>query len=256
MPTSEEAEDGPAERPGYDCWRGRGDGGTGGTLLHPPYTAWHLSYAVIGAALAPRVQTSRLIATVLAFFLAVGWPRTPSTSFAACSLRTRIPSGVLVAVVVVGLAVVALGVVGVYWVGWTLIPFMVAGPVLVIAYNAELFGGAMHTDFGFAAAWGAFPVLVGYVAQAWMLAVAPVLAAGGAFALSTAQRLGQARRPGTSAAGRCESEAASPSATAGPCYHRGRPAQAAGGGPADHVMGDISSGRARRHGRGPAYLRF
>jgi hypothetical protein len=50
------------------------------TLLHPPYTAWHLSYAVIGAALAPRVQASRLIATVLAFFLAVG--RTRSTSFA------------------------------------------------------------------------------------------------------------------------------------------------------------------------------
>ncbi|MGC1565175.1 MAG: hypothetical protein WA794_04055, partial [Trebonia sp.] len=80
------------------------------------------------------------------------------------------------------------GVVGVYWVGWTLIPFMVAGPVLVIAYNAELFGGVMHTDFGFAAAWGAFPVLTGYVAQAGSLAVAPVLAAGGAFALSSAQR--------------------------------------------------------------------
>jgi hypothetical protein len=77
---------------------------------------------------------------------------------------------------------------GVYQVGWTLIPFMVAGPVLVIAYNAELFGGAMHTDFGFAVAWGAFPVLTGYVAQASTLAVAPVLAAGGAVALSTAQR--------------------------------------------------------------------
>jgi len=42
------------------------------TLLHPPYTAWHLSYVVIGAALAPRVLVSNLIATVLAFFLAVG----------------------------------------------------------------------------------------------------------------------------------------------------------------------------------------
>jgi hypothetical protein len=77
---------------------------------------------------------------------------------------------------------------GVYRVGWILIPFMVAGPVLVIAYNAELFGGVMHTDFGFAAAWGAFPVLTGYVAQAGSLAVAPILAAGGAFALSAAQR--------------------------------------------------------------------
>jgi hypothetical protein len=76
----------------------------------------------------------------------------------------------------------------VYRVGWILIPFMVVGPVLVIAYNAELYDGAMHTDFGFAAAWGAFPVLTGYVAQAGSLAVAPVLAAAGAFALSSAQR--------------------------------------------------------------------
>jgi len=37
------------------------------TLLHPPYTAWHLSYVVIGASLAPRVDTGRLVATLLAY---------------------------------------------------------------------------------------------------------------------------------------------------------------------------------------------
>jgi hypothetical protein len=159
------------------------------TLLHPPYTAWHLSYAVIGAALAPVVQTSRLIATVLAFFLAVGLAAHALDELRGRPLRTRIPSPVLVAVVIAGLAgALALGVVGVSQVGWTLIPFMVAGPVLVIGYNAELFGGLMHTDFGFAAGWGAFPVLTGYVAQAGTLALAPVLAAVGAFALSAAQR--------------------------------------------------------------------
>ena len=42
------------------------------TLLHPPYTAWHLSYVVIGASLAPRVGLSALFATLIAFFLAVG----------------------------------------------------------------------------------------------------------------------------------------------------------------------------------------
>ncbi len=159
------------------------------TLLHPPYTAWHLSYAVIGAALAPRVQTSRLIATVLAFFLAVGLAAHALDELRGRPLRTRIPSAALVTVVVAGLAgALALGVAGVARVGWTLIPFMVAGPALVIAYNAELFGGVMHNGSGFAAAWGAFPVLTGYVAQAGSLAVAPVLAAGGAFALSAAQR--------------------------------------------------------------------
>ena len=159
------------------------------TLLHPPYTAWHLSYAVIGAALAPRVQASRLIATVLAFFLAVGLAAHALDELRGRPLRTRIPSSVLVAVAVAGLAgALALGVAGVSKVGWILIPFMVAGPILVIGYNAELFGGAMHTDFGFAAGWGAFPVLTGYVAQAGTLALAPVLASVGAFALSTAQR--------------------------------------------------------------------
>ena len=159
------------------------------TLLHPPYTAWHLSYVVIGAALAPRVYTGRLIATVLAFFLAVGLAAHALDELSGRPLRTRIPSAVLVAVVAAGLAgALALGVAGVIQVGWPLIPFMVAGPVLVIAYNAELFGGVIHTDAGFAAAWGAFPVLTAYVAQTGSLAVAPVLAAGGAFFLSMAQR--------------------------------------------------------------------
>lgn len=181
-------DDDPAARPAYYAAR------SGGwrdwwTLLHPPYTAWHLSYVVIGAALAPRAQTSRLIVTVLAFFLAVGLAAHAMDELRGRPLRTRIPSSALVATVAVGLSgALALGVAGVYRVGWTLIPFMVAGPVLVIAYNAELFGGTMHTDFGFAAAWGAFPVLTAYVAQTGSLAVAPVLAAVGAFALSAAQR--------------------------------------------------------------------
>ena len=160
------------------------------TLLHPPYTAWHLSYAVIGAALAPRVQTSRLVATVLAFFLAVGLAAHALDELRGRPLRTRIPSWALMLVVVAGLVgALVLGIIGVYRVGWVLIPFMVAGPVLVIGYNAELFGGAMHTDLGFATAWGAFPVLTAYVAQAGTLAVAPVLAAAGALALSAAQRM-------------------------------------------------------------------
>jgi hypothetical protein len=159
------------------------------TLLHPPYTGWHLSYAVIGASLAPRVQTSRLIATVLAFFLAVGLAAHALDELRDRPLRTRIPSWALVLVVVVGLlGALALGVLGVIRVGWVLVPFLVAGPALVIGYNAELFGGAMHTDLGFAAAWGAFPVLTAYVAQAGTLAIAPVLAALGALALSAAQR--------------------------------------------------------------------
>jgi hypothetical protein len=90
VPTSEEEGDVPAERPAYYAAR-PGGWRDWWTLLHPPYTAWHLSYSVIGAALAPRVQTSRLIATVLAFFLAVGLAAPPLDELRGPPLRTRDP---------------------------------------------------------------------------------------------------------------------------------------------------------------------
>ena len=82
------------------------------TLLHPPYTAWHLSYVVIGAALAPHVDLTRLLATLLAFFAAVGLGAHALDELHGRPLRTHIPSAALVAVTVTGLtAAVALGVV-------------------------------------------------------------------------------------------------------------------------------------------------
>ena len=159
------------------------------TMLHPPYTAWHLAYVVIGACLAPLVNTTKLLATLIAFFLAVGLAAHALDELHGRPLRTSIPSSVLVVVSVGSLAAaVALGAIGVAKVGWVLVPFIVAGPLLVTAYNAELFGGIVHTDAGFAAAWGAFPVLTAYVAQDGSLSIAPVVAALGAFALSAAQR--------------------------------------------------------------------
>jgi hypothetical protein len=159
------------------------------TLLHPPYTAWHLSYVVIGAALAPRVQLTPLLATLAAFFLAVGLAAHALDELHGRPLRTRIPGPALIAVAAASLAgAVALGVAGLLRVGWPLAPFLVAGPFLVIAYNAELFGGVVHTDAGFAVAWGAFPVLTAYVAQTGALSAGAVIAAIAAFGLSAAQR--------------------------------------------------------------------
>lgn len=159
------------------------------TLLHPPFTAWHLSYVVLGAMLAPHVRLDRLIAALIAFFLAVGIAAHALDELHGRPLRTAIPSPVLVTVTVVGLAgAIGLGAAGITRTGWALLPFMIIGPLLVIGYNAELFGGIIHTDVGFAAAWGAFPALTGYVAQAGRLALAPVLAAAAAMALSAGQR--------------------------------------------------------------------
>jgi hypothetical protein len=159
------------------------------TILHPPYTAWHLSYVVVGAALAPRVDGGRLGATLVAFFLAVGIGAHALDELHGRPLRTQISSRLLV-IAAVGSLVgsLALGFAGISRVGAGLLVFMIVGVVLVLGYNLELFGGALHTDFGFAVGWGAFPVLTAYFVQAERIDASACLAALFAFALSLAQR--------------------------------------------------------------------
>jgi hypothetical protein len=130
------------------------------------------------------------VATLIAFFLAVGVAAHAIDELHGRPLGTTISSGALLAVTAAGLAgAVVVGAIGVARVGLVLVPFIVVGPLLVLAYNAELFGGIVHTTAGFALAWGAFPLLTGYVAQASNLRPAVVLAAGAAVALSWAQRV-------------------------------------------------------------------
>ena len=166
-----------------------GPAGDWWTLLHPPYTAWHLSYVAIGASLATRFDAERLVATLLAFFLAVGIAAHALDELNGRPLRTAIPSSVLATAAAAALTgAVGIGVAGVARTGLVLVPFVVVGVFLVAAYNLELFHGRFHTDAAFAAAWGAFPVLTAYVAQAERLAAPALLAAAGAYALSRAQR--------------------------------------------------------------------
>jgi hypothetical protein len=159
------------------------------TLLHLPYTAWHLSYVAIGAALAPELRWSRLGWTLAAFFLALGISAHALDELQGRPLRTEIPRGVLVALAVFGLAgAVAIGIGAAAAWTWWLLAFVAAGGFLVPAYNLELFGGRFHSDRWFALAWGAFPLLTAYVAQAERLRAEALLAAVFAAALSAAQR--------------------------------------------------------------------
>jgi hypothetical protein len=77
---------------------------------------------------------------------------------------------------------------GLVVVSLTLAPFVAAGVFLVLAYNLELFGGRFHTDFWFAAAWGAFPAATSYWANALSFGVAGTLVTAACFALSVGQR--------------------------------------------------------------------
>jgi hypothetical protein len=159
------------------------------TLLHLPYTAWHLSYVAIGAALAPELHLNRLAWTLAAFFLALGISAHALDELQGRPLRTQIPAPVLVGLAAVALAgAVAIGLGAAAAWGWWLLAFVAAGGFLVPAYNLELFGGRFHSDLWFALAWGAFPLLTAYVAQAGTLRAQALLAAVFATALSLAQR--------------------------------------------------------------------
>jgi hypothetical protein len=159
------------------------------SLLHPPYTVWHLSYVAIGAALAPDLHVGWLLETLAAFFLAMGLAAHALDELNGRPLRTRIPGRVLIAIAVVGLSgAIAFGVHGVIEVSSWLWAFIVAGAFLVVAYNMELFGGVVHSDLWFALAWGAFPVLTAYFAQTETIRIEAVLAAAACAAISAAQR--------------------------------------------------------------------
>jgi hypothetical protein len=159
------------------------------TLLHPPYTAWHLSYVVVGGCLAPVVAWERLGAAVAAFALAVGVGAHALDELRGRPLRTRIPDRVLVGLAGVSITgACAIGVAGALtfraWLG-LLIPL---GLFLVLAYNLELAGGRFHSDLWFGLAWGGFPALNGYAAVAGDIGGVTVLAAGFAVLVSLAQR--------------------------------------------------------------------
>jgi hypothetical protein len=160
------------------------------TLLHPPYTAWHLSYVVFGTVAASGLlHGDRLAAALGAFFLAVGVSAHALDELNGRPLRTQLGRGVLVALGVLGLVgAAAIGVLGCVIVSPLLAPLIVVGVLLVPAYNLELLGGQLHSDHWFALAWGAFPAFTGYFVQTLTVRPAGVLVAAACYLLSLAQR--------------------------------------------------------------------
>jgi hypothetical protein len=159
------------------------------TLLHPPYTLWHLSYVAIGAALAPQMKWGLLGWTTLAFLLAIGIGAHALDELNGRPLRTAIPAPVLVGLAAVSIAAAcAIGVVVAAGSTWWLLLFIVLGAFFAVAYNLELFDGAFHSNLWFAASWGSFPVLTAYFAAAERLRGEAFAAAAFALLASLAQR--------------------------------------------------------------------
>ena len=159
------------------------------TLLHPPYTAWHLSYVAIGAAAAPHIYAGRLIAALGAFFLAVGISAHALDELHGRPLGTKLTRPTLIALAITSLVgAIAIGVAGIFIVSPLIAPLVLAGAILVPAYNLELAGGRFHNDTWFALAWGGFPAFTGYFVNALTIRPAGILTAAACCLLSAAQR--------------------------------------------------------------------
>jgi hypothetical protein len=160
------------------------------TLLHLPYTAWHLSYVVAGAALAPAFLVSRLGPALVAFFLAVGIGAHALDELNGRPLGTRIPGRSLAVLAAVSIGgAVAVGAWGAATEEPWLAAFVAVGGFAVVAYNLELFGGRFHTDAMFALTWGAFPLLTAGFAMTGELTWPLAFGAAYAAATSLTQRI-------------------------------------------------------------------
>src|SRR3954453_15183057 len=164
------------------------------TVLHPPYTAWHLANVAFGAAAATEIHTDRFIATLAAFFVAVGIGAHALDELNGRPLKTQLSDRTLIGLAASSLAgAVGIGLARGVTVSASLVPFVLAGAFLVVAYNLELFGGRFHTDFWLAASWGAFPALTSWWVNTLSFGSAKAVVAGalvtaGCFGLAAVQR--------------------------------------------------------------------
>jgi hypothetical protein len=177
-----------SERPAFYAL-GHGRLGDLLTLLHPPYTAWHLSYVALGASAAPKLHVDRLLWALAAFGLAVGVAAHALDELHDRPLDTGFSDRALIGMAATSLlGALAIGVAGIITVSAWLAPFVLAGALFLPAYNLELLGGRFHGDLWFAVGWGAFPALTGYFVNAERISLAGVLIAAGCMVMSVAQR--------------------------------------------------------------------
>jgi hypothetical protein len=157
------------------------------SLLHVPYTLWHLSYVPIGAALAPTLDLRILAGTLAAFLFGLGIGAHALDEVKSRPLGTRLSDRALWWLGTGAMAVsMAIAVAGGFLVSPWVPLWAAAGIILAVGYALEW--PVLHTDLGFGLAWGAFPLLVGYWAQTGRVTVPVMVMAGAATLLSLAQR--------------------------------------------------------------------
>lgn len=138
-------------------------------MLFLPYTGMVLSYAVIGAMLAPRIYWDRTAAIAVIYFLGLGIAAHALDALGSKGIK---PWGEAFTKrqlwIVATMSLVAAYSIAVYYI-IKHVPLLTVVAVLegffVFSYNLEWFGGRCHTDMWFAFSWGFLPVVSGYVMQ-------------------------------------------------------------------------------------------
>ncbi len=235
------------ERPAFYAL-GSGRAGDLIALLHPPYTAWHLGYFALGAAVAPTLYVNRLLWGLAAFALAVGVAAHALDELHDRPLRTGFSERTLIALAAVSLlGALAIGVAGAIVVSPLLVPLIVLGGLFLPAYNLEWIGGRVHGDLWFALGWGAFPAFTGYFVESLKIALPGVLIALGCAA--SERRAAAPKRAGAGA--ETAHTFGQRPARARRRQRRGADAQRAAGAARRSACGDVAGGgrdglRARR----------
>lgn len=150
-----------------------------------PYTGMCVSFALLGSmAAAGQIHWDRAGAIALIYALALGIGAHAADAIGSKKAKpwgTHFTRKQMAALVVASLT--AAYAVGAYYI-------ILYAPLLAIvaaaegfflfAYNFELFGGRLHTNFWFAVSWGALPVAAGYLIQTDEPSMLPVVSAAGA----------------------------------------------------------------------------
>jgi small-conductance mechanosensitive channel len=188
MTTSTES--GAAPGPAWYSLRGKNFLADFLNLLHPPYTLWHLSYVLLGIALAPVIYEWRSVAVMLAFFLGLGIGAHALDETMGNPLQTKLSKTKLY---LIGFSTLAAAVgIGLYYaltLSLLLLPLILVESFFAVSYNLEIFRKRFHTMLVFALSWGALPLITGYFVNALSLTPTIILVSAAAGLLTYVQRV-------------------------------------------------------------------